>query len=207
MEGEMVDYSIAAIPTEYKGRMYRSRLEARWAAFFDRLSWGAEYEPFDLGAWSPDFLLRHLNVLVEVKPITTFDGATWNKMSGTCAERGLFKDGDDQIGGILLTLLAPQITNDKVIQLGWFICPADTDADLTPLRAWLGWIPALDEPRCYADIVGIRSTPRPHGAWFSITERGGPLSPSDLAPQPYVEYSMKLWAQSTADVQWQPASE
>ena len=29
------DYQIAAIPTLYRGRQYRSRLEAKWAAFFD----------------------------------------------------------------------------------------------------------------------------------------------------------------------------
>jgi hypothetical protein len=72
-----LDYTIAAIPTEYRGRMYRSRLEARWAAFFDQLGWRHEYEPYDLGRWSPDFLLPDWNVLVEVKPINELDQATW----------------------------------------------------------------------------------------------------------------------------------
>ena len=38
-----------AIPTEYKGAMFRSRLEARWAATFDILQMGWVYEPFDMG--------------------------------------------------------------------------------------------------------------------------------------------------------------
>jgi hypothetical protein len=79
----MVEYTIAAIPTLYKGVKYRSRLEARWAAFFDLLGFEFEYEPFDLGPWSPDFLLKggeSANVLVEVKPITGFCHKTADKI-------------------------------------------------------------------------------------------------------------------------------
>jgi len=61
------------IPTVYKGRQYRSRLEARWAAFFDLLGWRYEYEPFDRRGWIPDFLLLGRDeVLVEVKPVAEF---------------------------------------------------------------------------------------------------------------------------------------
>lgn len=61
----------AAIPTVYKGVHMRSRLEARWAAFFDLCGWQWEYEPFDLNGWIPDFMLRgaKTNTLVEVKPL------------------------------------------------------------------------------------------------------------------------------------------
>lgn len=61
----------AAIPTMYNGVQFRSRLEARWAAFFDLCGWQWEYEPFDLNGWIPDFVLsRHSGgkTLVEVKP-------------------------------------------------------------------------------------------------------------------------------------------
>jgi hypothetical protein len=53
-----VEYTIAAKPTLYRGQQFRSRLEARWAAFFDLLRWEWVYEPFDLGGWSPDFAIR-----------------------------------------------------------------------------------------------------------------------------------------------------
>lgn len=80
-----MEYTIAAIPTVYRGRRYRSRLEARWAALFDLLGWQHEYEPCDLGSWSPDFALwgcRPRNpVLVEVKPITTWCRSTARKMA------------------------------------------------------------------------------------------------------------------------------
>jgi hypothetical protein len=35
----MTTYTLAAYPTTYRGRRYRSRLEARWADFFDAVQW------------------------------------------------------------------------------------------------------------------------------------------------------------------------
>lgn len=58
-----------AIPTRYAGVQFRSRLEARWAAFFDNLGWPWEYEPIDLAGYIPDFILPVKKpTLVEVKP-------------------------------------------------------------------------------------------------------------------------------------------
>lgn len=63
---------IKAIETEYKGYKFRSRLEARWAVFFDELNIAYQYEPegFDKGngvKWLPDFYLTDLDMYVEVK--------------------------------------------------------------------------------------------------------------------------------------------
>jgi hypothetical protein len=54
---------IKAIETAYKGYNFRSRLEARWAVFFDALGIEWEYEPegfeFEDGTrYLPDFLLK-----------------------------------------------------------------------------------------------------------------------------------------------------
>lgn len=62
-----------AIETSYKGCRFRSRLEARWAVFFDQLGIRWEYEPrgfqFDDGSgYLPDFWLPNLRLWVEVKP-------------------------------------------------------------------------------------------------------------------------------------------
>lgn len=58
-----------AYPTRYKEQVFRSRLEARWAAFFDLLGWPYVYEPFDLDNYIPDFILKFYEpLLVEVKP-------------------------------------------------------------------------------------------------------------------------------------------
>ncbi|MBS1957102.1 MAG: hypothetical protein JST89_23130 [Cyanobacteria bacterium SZAS-4] len=61
-----------SVQTNYGGTYFRSKLEARWAAFFDAygLQWHYEAESFDLpsGTYIPDFWLSSLNVWVEVKP-------------------------------------------------------------------------------------------------------------------------------------------
>jgi hypothetical protein len=51
---------LKAIETTYKGYRFRSRLEARWAVFFDalKITWAYEVEGFDLGPagrYLPDF--------------------------------------------------------------------------------------------------------------------------------------------------------
>jgi len=76
-------YSISSRPTLYRDTMFRSRLEARWAAFFDLIGWAWQYEPYDLDGWTPDFLVRfdcshsecggYHELLVEVKPFTTIE--------------------------------------------------------------------------------------------------------------------------------------
>lgn len=57
------------IPTTYNGTKFRSRLEGRWAAFFDLIGWTWIYEPFDTANWIPDFLIQGTSpFLVEVGP-------------------------------------------------------------------------------------------------------------------------------------------
>lgn len=57
------------IPTTYRHGTFRSRLEARWAAFFDAVDWSWIYEPFDADQWIPDFLITgSAPFLIEVGP-------------------------------------------------------------------------------------------------------------------------------------------
>lgn len=62
-----------AIETVYQGYRFRSRLEARWAVFFDAygVSWEYEKEGFNLGEYGyylPDFWLPDSKLWVEIKP-------------------------------------------------------------------------------------------------------------------------------------------
>ena len=64
---------IKPIETEYGGYKFRSRLEARWAVFFDTAKIKYEYEPegFELDdgtKYLPDFYLPEYDWYVEVKP-------------------------------------------------------------------------------------------------------------------------------------------
>jgi hypothetical protein len=67
---------IEATPTIYKGVRFRSRLEARWAVFWDELGVKWEYEPqmFELPdgkQYIPDFWIVDLALWVEIKPNET----------------------------------------------------------------------------------------------------------------------------------------
>jgi hypothetical protein len=65
---------ILGIPTVYRGVRFRSRTEACYACFFDLIDWRWEYEPLDLNAYIPDFVLRmHAPLLVEVKGAFSVD--------------------------------------------------------------------------------------------------------------------------------------
>ena len=60
--------------TEYGGVTFRSQLEARWAAYFDRRGIPWEYEPVRFDGWTPDFrlVLNDVETYAEVKPVTEF---------------------------------------------------------------------------------------------------------------------------------------
>lgn len=71
--GPSGSHRLKAIETRYKGYRFRSRLEARWAVFFDTLGIRWEYEPegYQLANgtyYLPDFWLPELAALIEIKP-------------------------------------------------------------------------------------------------------------------------------------------
>ncbi len=72
MDGRRI-YDIAPIQTNYHLTDFRSKLEARWAVFFDRLGWNWQYEPkkFKLKSFSyiPDFYFPDIDCYAEVKPL------------------------------------------------------------------------------------------------------------------------------------------
>ena len=66
--------TIKAVKTAYNGYLFRSRLEARWAVFFDELKIKYRYEPemAEVGNvivqnYIPDFHLEGIDLYVEVK--------------------------------------------------------------------------------------------------------------------------------------------
>lgn len=60
------------IETTYNGIHFRSRLEARWAIFFDHLRIHYHYEPegYQIGnvKYLPDFYLPQMDIYAEIKP-------------------------------------------------------------------------------------------------------------------------------------------
>ncbi len=70
-------YDRKSIETEYSGYRFRSRLEAKYAVFFDFCGWPWSYEPTDFNGWIPDFAIGDHGVMVEVKPF--FDRDEWDE--------------------------------------------------------------------------------------------------------------------------------
>jgi len=85
-------HEIKSIETEYNGVLFRSRLEARWAVFFDnlRVDWRYEFEGYETstGYYLPDFYLpnvymrdtRQKGVLFEVKP-ESYEGTEHDQLT------------------------------------------------------------------------------------------------------------------------------
>ena len=102
------------IPTKYKNIQFRSRLEARWAAFFDLLEWNWDYEPVDLNGYIPDFILPDFckSLIIEVKPslqiedlyqyTSKIENSGWEHSSLIVGSK-LFEDAD--WGNLLLGIL------------------------------------------------------------------------------------------------------
>ena len=71
MEGTEVEIAIKPIATKYKGFRFRSRLEARWAIFFDKIGLKYEYEVegFEMNGihYLPDFYIPSLDRWFEIK--------------------------------------------------------------------------------------------------------------------------------------------
>ncbi|MYA85226.1 MAG: hypothetical protein F4Y12_06535 [Acidimicrobiaceae bacterium] len=140
-------YRIKPVPTRYKGILFDTRTEARWAAFLDRFGVVWSYHPFDLDGWFPDFLLtfpavRYSNgggetavttkreFLAEVKPITEFDWTTAEKMSAA------------HQGAMILLGRKPAAGEDgDNLRIGWWV---DDRADEEDIEDW--WHDATEVP-------------------------------------------------------------
>lgn len=93
---------IKAIETRYKGYRFRSRLEARWAVFFDTMKQDWEYEPegfvlSDGKHYLPDFRVKTpqgKDAWYEVKPSVVTSDDKFNLFSQECGGRAALLSGD-----------------------------------------------------------------------------------------------------------------
>lgn len=108
---QVMDPRIKAIETEYKGYRFRSRIEARWAVFFDRMHIAYEYEKegynlTGIGCYLPDFWLPEWRVHLEVKG-----------QSATEEEKAKCRALRDATGRPVLLVSGPIENSDK-----WIFC-------------------------------------------------------------------------------------
>jgi len=89
-----------AIETEYNGILFRSRLEARWAIFFDALKIEWVYDPdcFLLSnnqKYTPDFYIPKYKLYIEVKPSLWWQNIDYHKNRYELFEKNLLILSDD----------------------------------------------------------------------------------------------------------------
>lgn len=142
--------TIKAIETEYKGYKFRSRLEVRWAIFFDALDIEWEYEPerFEKFDWQkgtlsylPDFYLPKTKTWVEVKGDKYALCEDYERMSKLLNFGSCLPDFDDSDG-----------TNHGLLLLGDIPSPDDYDMFFHPIiqhckglhRNWITFDNMLD---------------------------------------------------------------
>ncbi len=114
---EEMEYGIKSIPTKFMGVQFRSRLEAKWGAFFHLMGWNWQYEPRDFNGWIPDFALYggETHIYVEVKPVTEFHQETWAEMQQSGCRDALLLVGE--------CCPLPEIGMNNMPQIGWLHTP------------------------------------------------------------------------------------
>jgi hypothetical protein len=178
-----------SIPTIYAGVRFRSRLEARWAAFFDLLKWEWHYEPFDLNGWIPDFVLhgKTRRTLVEVKPVAGSDDPLFTETTDKIEKSGW--EGETLIVSYFLP--PDSYTADDDVCVGW-LCEVGTDSG-KPFFCWdCAPFQVTDTPRIHAGFCH-----RIHSYCDRITgyHPGGQTGAND-------EEIKTLWAQAGNITQW-----
>jgi hypothetical protein len=183
-----------AIPTKYAGVQFRSRLEAKWAAFFDLLKWEWDYEPIDLKGYIPDFIVKPTSdqpTLFEVKPIVWQDQSAGQ--SAVIAAKKI--DASGWPGPAIVVgavLMPPNLLG--VVRLGIHIGPID---DSTPSRR-TGAVAVVRCRRCPAFLIMEDvDTDGPDGynkqRWHDCDDSDRPAHPFDAT---------MLWREAGNLVQW-----
>jgi len=195
---------IAAIPTKYADVQFRSRLEAKYAAFFTSLGWNWAYEPFDLDGWIPDFIIhgKDENMLVEVKPFTSDLDAFVTKIN-TCKitpVEGQFKDI------LFVTYEGPQ--------------PGDYAMQLGPLGEWYpptetrrgGWgfdkscVTLFDGTAGGHGLWGICSMFNSYHCRITGIYNGSSGNQSSMSDESYVDSLKRRFRQAGNTTQWKAKS-
>lgn len=189
----MTEFTGKAFPTTYRGRQYRSRLEARWAAFFDALAWPHEYEPVDLGSWSPDFLLPRHRCLVEIKPLATFDESVATKLTRAREQNLVAFDGKDAVyDWLLICGVAPQ-KHARGALIGWKYAREDGWRE-----ALIGWTDNWNKPTYDADVIDYQED-----GWLAASGNAGIYSQMHHPPpRALLGYTLEKWSAASNLVQW-----
>lgn len=141
--------NIKPIETHYNGYRFRSRLEARWAVFFDSAFIEYQYEPegyvLDDGTcYLPDFYLPLFHLYVEIKPATATEDKIHeaeNKLLQIFGAEMFSQKGD----GIAVAIFCGDPLNNDM----WIYCHTQLGSDIG-----CGWYPMKFKRGIYGESNG-----------------------------------------------------
>ncbi|MBM3273038.1 helix-turn-helix transcriptional regulator [Candidatus Kaiserbacteria bacterium] len=175
-----MNYNINAIETKYNGILFRSRLEAKWAAMFDLLRWGWTYEPTDFDGWMPDFAIHGNKIIyVEVKPVTEFPEEVAEKMKGSGCKEQL----------LILGMITPRCSWTDQPMIGWLSSDCEGFA-LAPFGRWTG-----------SDRIGFCHSECGFDDRISGKYDGGSWGSGGEVTHDEID---ALWREASNRVRWQP---
>lgn len=178
----MSKLNIKPIETEYNGYLFRSRLEARWAVFFDAAGIEYQYETEgfvlqDGTRYLPDFYLPWFNCYVEIKPKVKKKIESGERM---CKQ--LFRDHGDCV---TMLCVGDPLNNDMRI----FCC------DTTDSSGGENWFEAsFSEGTWWEDDCGEHGTSKHWISLIAETSRDRQFFTSDWKPAS-VSQSYRMIAQ------------
>lgn len=181
------------IPTMHQGTLFRSRLEARWAAMFGLIGWRWTYEPLDADGYIPDFLIHgEWPFFVEVGPcIVPQDYLA--KREKPAASRDQLRH-DVLVVGVSAVAGFARSTGRAVAGLLGEYSPASSEAGLESLMCWgFGLWTKCDECRAVSVIHDQMS--------YCVRGCGHHLS-GGLGEPVGRDWIEALWRRAGNDVQW-----
>lgn len=195
---------IPAKPTYYKGRLFRSKLESQWQAFFDLLGWRTIYEPESFSGstanWLPDFAIHTKRstfsriIYAEVKPVFARTDEIVHKTISRLNQFG----GQPGID-ILLLGAQPIVDEDeptvKTPILGWLIeCgnyPNEKHQGISDFAIWVK--STYPKQNTQYDMSAFYGNPGLRIAGTAGVHRAVPRREIN-----------SLWARACNEVQWRP---
>lgn len=180
-----------AIETMYRDYLFRSRLEAKWAAFFDLCGWASwSYEPLDFNGWIPDFAIGAEPTLVECKPF--FHEHEWSDVAKQVADskcnRSVILLGADPT-----LIVTPDF--EEAPRIGWLLTYARTACLWSIETLNFGWLDRVE-------TLGLCSL---SGGWHDfVSGISGKLGRVEIDPSQREEQFSQRWATACNTSRWMP---
>jgi len=181
--------TIPAIETWYQGIVFRSRLEAKWAAMFDLLKWGWTYEPTDFNGWIPDFAIHGKEIIyVEVKPVYAFPEDVAKKIN--------FKGLPNEV--LIVGMLGPMKGDWESPTIGWLRHNLASTEDGETKSVW--WAEAVMGRYRTSDRIGFCHS---YGSFTDRISGGHDGGRFGTYPVTLEDVTM-LWREASNRTRWNP---